>query len=690
MAASYPAVVFAPGTKSSGQIIQASHVNDLDAEVVAIENALTVTGLAHHLKFVDGTYDIGASGSGRPRDVWATRRVAVGSTTHAALPTAAVAGALMRQSDGARGIWMDSGAQWLALNGQTANVKEFGAVGDGVTNDTSAYSDAFAAAYDVFVPPGTYKVNAFSIPQGKRLILPPGAIMAVVAGQTITVHGIWHAGHYQTISSTDISTATPPVLFSSVGVGQDYISAAWWGAVGDCSTGIDGTDNSTPLQQFFIQATNIATLHARNGVKAVIPPGRYRFGSRLFIMPTQSGTLGSPGVQTQAAFGFTIEGAVGSKVDVGDSIMTTALMHTQLVYTGASTQADEVGIQVGENSTVYAAVGGVFRHIWFATPPDAQVRAIVRGFMTSGKFEDCIFSGAGVGTSTRSGGEIDCGLKLSGFGNTVRDCSFQDTFGGLWFDQGNSCTVERTTFKATRSNAVVVSGGSMVVRENVFQDITGAAVAADASLVPGIIGGLTICNNYFETNGAGSGGYIEINGAASTNPAKSVSVRENYFNAVGTAAPAFLRFANTDGMFIGPNFWPAVPPSGALNQELVEAVAGQSNVNVTIYQEGRVIPLSTATNSTFTDLQMCAYIFSNGDSTSALSPRLPRGVPGLPARFYKSSTAAMTILPNSTGLIDGNPNISNGTDTDAGKAFLTLRCVAENRWVTESKSGTWV
>lgn len=51
--ASYPGGVFSPAVKNSGQTIAAAHVNDLDTEVAAIENAL-LNGIAHALTLQAG------------------------------------------------------------------------------------------------------------------------------------------------------------------------------------------------------------------------------------------------------------------------------------------------------------------------------------------------------------------------------------------------------------------------------------------------------------------------------------------------------------------------------------------------------------------------------------------------------------------------------------------------------------
>lgn len=82
MSASYPTSTKSFTTKvdGPGHTISASHVNDLQDEVVAIENGLRA-GLQHTLLFTpDATYDIGASGATRPRDLFLSRNAVVGGT----------------------------------------------------------------------------------------------------------------------------------------------------------------------------------------------------------------------------------------------------------------------------------------------------------------------------------------------------------------------------------------------------------------------------------------------------------------------------------------------------------------------------------------------------------------------------------------------------------------------------------
>jgi Pectate lyase superfamily protein len=95
----------------------------------------------------------------------------LGQSLKAQLPIPTDSGQLLRVMDDVHGIWWDVG-QWIGIDGEQANVKEFGAVGDGIVNDTTAITDAIAAADathgTVLFPPGTYAPDGttFTVPDG--------------------------------------------------------------------------------------------------------------------------------------------------------------------------------------------------------------------------------------------------------------------------------------------------------------------------------------------------------------------------------------------------------------------------------------------------------------------------------------------------------------------------------------------
>ena len=55
------------------------------------------------------------------------------------------------------------------INGSPANVLDFGAVGDGVTDDTAAFNNALAASDYVYIPPAKYVVGDVVVPSGATL-----------------------------------------------------------------------------------------------------------------------------------------------------------------------------------------------------------------------------------------------------------------------------------------------------------------------------------------------------------------------------------------------------------------------------------------------------------------------------------------------------------------------------------------
>jgi hypothetical protein len=72
MAAAYPTSNPSFSTKATNDVIAASHINGLQDEVIALGTALRVS-LQHNLLFTDATFDIGASGATRPRDLFLSR-----------------------------------------------------------------------------------------------------------------------------------------------------------------------------------------------------------------------------------------------------------------------------------------------------------------------------------------------------------------------------------------------------------------------------------------------------------------------------------------------------------------------------------------------------------------------------------------------------------------------------------------
>lgn len=126
------------------------------------------------------------------------------------------------------------GSQWIRLDsayGNYVSVKEdaYGAKGDSVTNDLTAFTDALVANDNIFIPKGNYLLSGtLTIPAGKQLIFARGAILrgtGTVTGNETDIQ----AGNWQIFDTT--------VSFSGTWVVND-VYVDWFGMVGD------GTDES--------------------------------------------------------------------------------------------------------------------------------------------------------------------------------------------------------------------------------------------------------------------------------------------------------------------------------------------------------------------------------------------------------------------------------------------------------------
>lgn len=87
--------------------------------------------------------------------------------TTAGLPAPSIAGRLATLTDGLQGLYLDNGSLWVPVNYGGVNVKQHGAKGDGVTDDTTAINTAktaaVAAGAPLIFPPGTYLHTGFSV-----------------------------------------------------------------------------------------------------------------------------------------------------------------------------------------------------------------------------------------------------------------------------------------------------------------------------------------------------------------------------------------------------------------------------------------------------------------------------------------------------------------------------------------------
>jgi len=108
--------------------------------------------------------------------------------------------------------------------GQIVSVKDFGAVGDAVTNDRAAFALADVTGTTIEIPEGNYVINA-SITLSAEYSFADGATLIIPNGVTVTFNGGISAGLYQIFNCQGTGAAAFDPAKTEVGYPE------WWGAV---------------------------------------------------------------------------------------------------------------------------------------------------------------------------------------------------------------------------------------------------------------------------------------------------------------------------------------------------------------------------------------------------------------------------------------------------------------------------
>ena len=141
------------------------------------------------------------------------------------------------------------------------NVKDFGATGDGSTDDTAAIQAAIDAFDNVSIPKGTYILDAdLTLGAGKTLSFLDGGIISVSSTKTLTIDGCIDAGLYKIFAGSGTIRINP-------GETQEVV-ASWWGASPSATASV----NTTAIQ---------ASIDALGTVFATTPVQTHNFTWRL-------------------------------------------------------------------------------------------------------------------------------------------------------------------------------------------------------------------------------------------------------------------------------------------------------------------------------------------------------------------------------------------------------------------------
>lgn len=182
----------------------------------------------------------------------------------------------------------------------TMNVLDFGAVGNGSTDDAQAFEDAITAASalatkQILVPPGNYRVTGFTVPADVSLEFVRGAVLTVDAAETVTINGALLAGMAQ------IFAGSGTVALGSANV----VLPQWFGAVGD---GV--TDDYAALTK--------AIAAAGTARKLYLPAANYAHSQKLLITTELLGIVGDGPLKSVLLYTGTAD--VDAAVEIRGSI----------------------------------------------------------------------------------------------------------------------------------------------------------------------------------------------------------------------------------------------------------------------------------------------------------------------------------------------------------------------------------
>lgn len=168
-------------------------------------------------KAVRASRYLGFDGDGNPTMMQTPTGMLTGiaqltESTAGNLPAPGAAGSLRKVTDGSRGVWMDTGLLWFQLTADRFNVKDFGAKGDGVTDDTAAIQAAITA-----------------VPSYGGIVVFPAPTVAYRVTSTITINKDFICLEGVGRSTVRISSEVvgdPTFLYNSESL-HNYISGLW-------------------------------------------------------------------------------------------------------------------------------------------------------------------------------------------------------------------------------------------------------------------------------------------------------------------------------------------------------------------------------------------------------------------------------------------------------------------------------
>ncbi|NEU76503.1 hypothetical protein PI95_029310 [Hassallia byssoidea VB512170] len=149
------------------------------------------------------------------------------------------------------------------------SVKDFGAVGDGITDDSSAIQSAVTASNKVYIPAGTYKITkGITIPSNREIFGDGAGTIIQLAANSITA--------FSTGNSSDSSNIFIHNLLIDGGGQTSTISTGFRGCVGIYATRISNLKiNNVVIQKMGVSNQVKPTIDSDSGGFGIIVEARY-------------------------------------------------------------------------------------------------------------------------------------------------------------------------------------------------------------------------------------------------------------------------------------------------------------------------------------------------------------------------------------------------------------------------------
>jgi hypothetical protein len=150
-------------------------------------------------------------------------------------------------------LW--NGTAWEFINDNSSaivSVKDFGAKGDGVTDDTAAFTAAFASSKSIYVPTGNYKItSSVTIPyQGN--MFGDGSMLSVLKCDTAAFTGIFVKANGRTTTSKIGIEATGPKAGTGFRAADPANEYSFTGFIYINNVRVSGFDKNLDINNIFL------------------------------------------------------------------------------------------------------------------------------------------------------------------------------------------------------------------------------------------------------------------------------------------------------------------------------------------------------------------------------------------------------------------------------------------------------